>query len=57
MERQYFYKGTNLIKMNAFWKDFAEHILKYGLSELFLSENFIHANGSTTEMIAVMALM
>ena len=47
----------NLISANKFWDDFAHHILKEGKPQGFVSENFIYATNSTTELIMMLAVI
>lgn len=58
----HYFKNTNmrvpnLISANKFWDDFAHHILKEGKPHGFVSENFIYATNSTTELIMMLAVI
>jgi len=57
-ERHY-YKKTHSphFDFNPFWSDLATHIIEKGLNVPFLTQNFIHANSSHTEMLAVLSFM
>lgn len=50
--------GKNLVTLNGFWVDLANHSLQKGVfTEDFLSNKFIYCNQNHTQMIAVLALI
>jgi hypothetical protein len=46
-----------LVKPNEFWSDFAKHVVETKDVHNFISPNFIYACNSTTEIIAMMAIL
>ena len=44
-------KGEKLIPINKFWLDFLKHILKEKRIDNFLSQEFIYAYNTQTEMV------
>ena len=45
------------IPINAFWVDFAKHVASHGIDQPFLTQSFLFAHSSLTEMIAVLSLL
>ena len=45
------------IPLNAFWVDFAKHVANHSLDQSFLTQSFLFAQSSVTEMIAVLSLL
>jgi hypothetical protein len=50
-------QGPELIPVNAFWRDFADHVAAHGRARPFLSGQFLRASSSFAEMLCALAVL